>query len=237
MNVEILGDFLDGFDALDRFKRHAGLEFGVVSSAFAFHVVCVWYGLKSAPTHHNHSLTTGPIFGVQLIILGCIFTVLVAIIFILSFAGFAASNAAIQKTRKTNCLATAISIESAVTNFYVEYGSMPKDGNSDATVATNADTAILKELLGLSTTLNTRGVKFLSAKKGKDGKNGLIYGADGSSTLGLYDPWGGGYRIRMDLDYDDELDVNGEVLSDRKVAVWSDGPDRKAGTKDDIKTW
>jgi len=28
--------------------------------------VCVWYGLKSAPTHHNHSLTTGPIFGVQL---------------------------------------------------------------------------------------------------------------------------------------------------------------------------
>jgi hypothetical protein len=37
-----------------------------VSSAFAFHVVCVWYGLKSAPTHHNHSLTTGPIFGVQL---------------------------------------------------------------------------------------------------------------------------------------------------------------------------
>jgi hypothetical protein len=39
-----------------------------MSSAFAFHVVCVWYGLKSAPTHHNHSLTTGPIFGVQLIL-------------------------------------------------------------------------------------------------------------------------------------------------------------------------
>jgi hypothetical protein len=53
-------------NALDRFKRHAGLEFGVVSSAFAFQVVCVWYGLKSAPTHHNHSLTSGPIFGVQL---------------------------------------------------------------------------------------------------------------------------------------------------------------------------
>ncbi len=89
----------------------------------------------------------------------------------------------------------------------------------------------------MSTTLNTRGVKFLSVKEGKDGKNGLIYGADGSSVLGLYDPWGGGYRIRMDLDYDDKLDVNGEVLGDRKVAVWSDGPDRKAGTKDDIKTW
>jgi hypothetical protein len=55
-----------GFHALDRLKRHAGLEFGVVSSAFAFHFVCVRFGLQSAPTHHNHSLATGPISGVRL---------------------------------------------------------------------------------------------------------------------------------------------------------------------------
>ena len=29
-------------------------------------MLCVWYGLKSASTHHNHSLTTGPIFGGQI---------------------------------------------------------------------------------------------------------------------------------------------------------------------------
>ncbi|MFN4805663.1 MAG: hypothetical protein ACK56K_13550, partial [Akkermansiaceae bacterium] len=46
--------------------RHAGLEFGVVSSAFAFHFFVCWFGLQSAPTHHNHSLASGPIFGVLL---------------------------------------------------------------------------------------------------------------------------------------------------------------------------
>ncbi|MFN9819980.1 MAG: hypothetical protein ACK56K_04695, partial [Akkermansiaceae bacterium] len=45
---------------------HAGLEFGVVSSAFAFHFFVCWFGLQSAPTHHNHSLASGPIFGVLL---------------------------------------------------------------------------------------------------------------------------------------------------------------------------
>lgn len=66
VDVEFLGDFLDGFHALDRLKRHAGLEFWVVSSAFAFHFVCVRFGLQSAPTHHNHSLAPGPIFGDRL---------------------------------------------------------------------------------------------------------------------------------------------------------------------------
>jgi hypothetical protein len=55
---------LNGLDALDGFKRHAGLEFWVVSSAFCFHFACVCFGLQSAPTHHNHSLAPGPIFGV-----------------------------------------------------------------------------------------------------------------------------------------------------------------------------
>src|ERR1035437_4415988 len=62
VDVEFLGDLLDGFDALERLKRHAGLEFGVVSSAFAFHFVCVRFGLNAAPTHHNHSLASGLIF-------------------------------------------------------------------------------------------------------------------------------------------------------------------------------
>ncbi len=65
VDVEILGDLLDGFHALDRFKRDAGLEFGACLLRLPS-MLCVWYGLKSAPTHHNHSLTTGPIFGVWL---------------------------------------------------------------------------------------------------------------------------------------------------------------------------
>ena len=62
VDFEFLGDLLDGFDALERLKGHAGLEFGVVSSSFAFHFVCVRFGFNAAPTHHNHSLATGLIF-------------------------------------------------------------------------------------------------------------------------------------------------------------------------------
>jgi hypothetical protein len=168
------------------------------------------------------------------LILGYIFT---AIFVALATAGFAEGNSAIQKARKFTCLATATALESAVNNFYTKYGSLPQNGESDATVTTDVDSAILEELLGLNITLNTRGVKFLSVNEGKGRKNGLIYGTSGSSVLGLYDPWGGGYKIRMDLDYDEKLDVNGEVLDGRRVAVWSDGPDRKPRTKDDVKTW
>ena len=66
MDVEILGDLLDGLDALERLKSHAGLEFGFVSSSFCFHFV--WFSLDSrpAPDHHNPSLTPGPNFGVRL---------------------------------------------------------------------------------------------------------------------------------------------------------------------------
>jgi hypothetical protein len=44
VDVEFLGDLLDGFDSLERLKRDACFEFRVVSSSFAFHFVCVWFG-------------------------------------------------------------------------------------------------------------------------------------------------------------------------------------------------
>ena len=39
VDVKIHGDLLDGLNALERLKRHAILEFGVVSSSFCFHFV------------------------------------------------------------------------------------------------------------------------------------------------------------------------------------------------------
>jgi hypothetical protein len=38
VNVEFLGDLLNRFDALERLKRYAGFEFGIVSSSFALAV-------------------------------------------------------------------------------------------------------------------------------------------------------------------------------------------------------
>lgn len=176
--------------------------------------------------------------------------VVITIIMVLAGAGFAAGNAAIQRARKTTCLATATALETSVNNFFTEYGSMPKDGTADTTVKTNTDTTFLKVLLGLEGTgsgvLNTRAIKFLQAKEGKANKNGLIYSTTGTDVLGLYDPWGGPLNVMLDLDYNEQITVQPKgatqsvTLNGRRVAVWSDGADGVNSTgkpADDVKTW
>jgi prepilin-type N-terminal cleavage/methylation domain-containing protein len=175
--------------------------------------------------------------------------VVISIIAVLAAAGFAAGNAAIQRARKVTALATATAIESAVNNFYNEYGSMPKNGDQDATVETDNDIDFLNVLLGLegtgSNVLNTRSIRFLSVREGKGNKNGLVYNTGGSTVKGLYDPWGGPYNVRLDLDYDEKLTVKPKAgtqvtLNGRRVAVWSDGQDGVDTTgksADDVKTW
>ena len=168
------------------------------------------------------------------LILGYIFTALLPI---LAAAGFAAGNAAITKAQRVTTLVTAVGIESAVSNYMTEYGTMPSEGSSDKTLMTSTDPELLEVLLGLEDKLNTRSIKFLSVKEGREQKNGLVFSADGGNIVGLYDPWGGGYKVRLDLDSDEKVDVGSETLDNRRVAVWSDGPDRRTGTKDDVKTW
>lgn len=181
--------------------------------------------------------------------------VVIAIIAVLAAAGFAAGAAAIQRAKKTTCLATAVAIEAAVNNFITEYGSIPSTAAADETVETDKTTGIdlLTVLLGLETAdppLNTRAVKWLSVKEGKlngtKGINGLIYGTDGKSVKGLYDPWGGGYKVRIDSDSDEDDRVTtaptagGGVTLNRRVAAWSDGADGVSGggeAADDVKNW
>jgi prepilin-type N-terminal cleavage/methylation domain-containing protein len=175
--------------------------------------------------------------------------VVIAIIAVLAGVGFSAGGSAIQKAKKTTCLAAAVSIESAVNNFYTEYGSMPSAGTGDTTVKTDgAGINLLKTLLGMDTVLNPRSIKFLSAKEGKANKNGLIYDASGNNITGMFDPWGGPYNVILDLDYDEKLvgvkpkgtGSAAATLNGRRVAVWSDGADGVSATgkaADDVKTW
>ncbi len=176
--------------------------------------------------------------------------VVIAIIAVLAGAGFAAGNAAIQKAKKTTALATCTALESAVNNFYTEYGSMPKDNLASDTKVRTDDTTFLKVLLGLEGTgsgvLNSRAIKFLSVKEGKANKNGLIYDSVGTNVKGLYDPWGGTYDVMLDGDYDEKIEVKTaagvtKTLNGRRVAAWSNGADATSGTggkaTDDVLTW
>ena len=185
--------------------------------------------------------------------------VVISIIAVLASAGFAAGTAAIQKAKKTTSLATCVAIEGAVNNFFTEYGSMPT--TSSSTSGTDDDPAVntadgdkgktlVTVLLGLtesaSPPLNTRSVKFLSVKEGKNKKNGLIYDTTGTNVVGIYDPWGGGYNVMMDTNYDEKVTVSPaggtpQILNGRRCAVWSAGADGvMSGTgkiTDDVKTW
>lgn len=177
--------------------------------------------------------------------------VVIAIIAVLAGAGFAAGNAAIQKARRTTALSTAIAIESAVNNFFIEYGSMPKSGLTGDTVVVNTkdDLDVLTVLLGLNETgttpLNARAIKFLTVKEGKANRNGLIYNTAGTAVTGLFDPWGGPFYIALDGDYDESVTPTPTAgtaprLNGRRAAVWSNGADGVGGggaAADDVKTW
>jgi prepilin-type N-terminal cleavage/methylation domain-containing protein len=180
--------------------------------------------------------------------------VVIAIIAVLAGAGFAAGNAAIQKAKRTTAQATCVSLESAVNNFFTEYGSMPLDNlTADRTVDTT-DLTLIRTLLGQevgASALNPRAIRFLQVREGKANKNGLIYGASGRDITGFFDPWGGPYFIALDGDYDERVTVtpvNGaaggsnRVLNGRRSAAWSNGADAgRSGTggtaADNVITW
>lgn len=179
--------------------------------------------------------------------------VVIAIIAVLAGAGFAAGNAAIQKAKRTTALATCTALESAVNGFYSEYGAMPKDNmTTDDTIKTDSNgTTFLKVLLGLegsgTSVLNSRAIKFLSAREGKAKKNGIIFDTTGTNVAGLFDPWGGAYFVILDGDFDEKVrpapSAGGSTitLNGRRSAAWSNGADAIGGTggkaTDDVKTW
>jgi prepilin-type N-terminal cleavage/methylation domain-containing protein len=189
--------------------------------------------------------------------------VVIAIIAVLAKVGFSAGVSAIQKAKKTTALATCVALETAVNNFYTEYGSMPKDAIDENVPVETTDTALLNALLGsessatpaIATPLNTRAIQFLTVKQSKNKstdavlRDGIVY--DASNVKGLYDPWGrkngkgGTYFVMLDGDYDGMLKVKPTgatetTLRGRRAAVWSEGADAdntSATTVDDVKTW
>lgn len=157
---------------------------------------------------------------------------------------FAVPTVSIAKAKATTALATVIALERAINEIHIEYGKIPEIGNR---VTTNSPEGIelLNILLGLDeksdNALNSRGIKFLRVKEGKNQKNGIIYAADGKSVKGLFDPWGNPYTVILDTEYKEHLHFAvGSLTVDlkgRRAAVFSPGPDIKPGTDDDVRNW
>lgn len=175
--------------------------------------------------------------------------VVIAIIMVLAAAGFAVGSSALNKARKLKAQNTATAIDQAVNAFYSEYGTFPVEGDA-ISINTASNTYFLRTLLGDNPDLNTRSMSFLSVKEGKaqgaGGMDGLVY--DGTDTVrGLYDPWGNGYIVEMDTEFNEYLEFTPTGIDDatevrlngRRVAVYSPGvpEDDNATLSTMVKTW
>jgi type II secretory pathway pseudopilin PulG len=167
---------------------------------------------------------------------------------IVSLLGVIAVNRLTEGNLTTNrnplVLVTATAVESAIHNFFTEYGKLPTAA-ARVTTDTPEGIRLLQVLLGTEAagdgSQNPRSIKFLAVKSGEDKRNGLVYAADGKSLEGLFDPWGNPYTVEIDADYNEllEFQIGSKTvkLAGRSVAVHSPGPDRKPGTSDDVTTW
>jgi len=165
---------------------------------------------------------------------------------LLAAAGFGFGTVAINKAKHITSTAEAKALESAINNFYTEYGSMP---DVPAKVKTDSDEGVrlLNILLGLEEKSgkmqNTRMIQLLQAveTKSKAKGGGLHYAANGRSADGMYDAWGSPFTIEIDVNNEECLRVTlGDkttTLNGRRVAVYSPGADKKLGTADDVKSW
>lgn len=145
-------------------------------------------------------------------------------------------------SKKMKALNQATRLETSVNSFITDYGYLP--GNKERIKTAGSDGILfLRVILGLehTITLNTRGVKYLVESDSEISKNGLIYTKTGQDISGQFDPWGNPYVVLLDTDHNNTLSFrlgNRQVeLKNRRVAVFSPGPDHKEGTADDVRTW
>ena len=173
--------------------------------------------------------------------------VVIAIIAVLAGLAFPAVNGAIDSAKKAKAKNDVVQIATAIKAYQTEYGRLPVlDGKADY----EADNDVLFNFLrpkpgldGDQKNMNPRLISFIEIRVAKGDKDGLVGGV-------FMDPWGKPYKIRLDGDYNNQVEnfysANaGWNPVETSVIVASSGKDRaglsgdkNAGTaKDDIISW
>ena len=169
--------------------------------------------------------------------------VVIAIIGLLTAIVVPSVNGAFKSAKKARAMQMAKDIQGACQRYFSEYNRMPvpqgvKHGDGDKLYEDDnkdvIDILILADDLKALPVVNAKSIRFLDM----DSKTLETYEKD--KEKGLLDPWGVAYRIYLDMDFDDRIEVSGGSADDAiraKVAVASAGPDGEWDTKDDIRTW
>lgn len=240
MRDEIPTEDLERGDALG--LARTSLVFGIISVPLAFllipGVIAVVSGYKA-----RRKIRASPGSGK-----GATMSLVGMILGLVSFLGgtamvFAAPIASLDKARIVTAGNVCHAMESAVNNFYLEYGRMPDVGRQ-VTTGSEAGKKFLQilsgEEYGSREIQNTRLIRFIAVYEEARARNGMIYNSKGLLER-VDDPYGHPYTIFLDADGDGRLEYEalGKItrLEGRRVAVVSPGRDGKLGTSDDIKTW
>lgn len=179
--------------------------------------------------------------------------IVIAIIAILAGLAFPAVQGALDSGKKAQARNDLQQIVMAVKAYQLEYGKLPllSESASSGDVPTN-NSHLFNVLRGTGNEgedkdMNPRKIAFIEPKVSKARKGGL--GIDNGI---FYDPWGTPYQIRMDHNYDNQIQnfytgnsAGWDTLNYAVIAA-SAGPDAKFGTnssksstdaKDDIISW
>lgn len=186
--------------------------------------------------------------------------VVIVIIAVLMGLAFPVFQGVQNQARRTQARNDLMQIVTAVSAYYAEYGRYPLTPATPADTthgATPTNEQLLNELRSVAAAQNPRGIVFLSPADAKDRNNPRAGISSAPATAGQYfDPWGKPYMIRIDTDYDNQVNnpysqnAGSAPFLRSGVIAWSFGKDalsqsnsaapvdKNTGTnKDDVISW
>jgi prepilin-type N-terminal cleavage/methylation domain-containing protein len=186
--------------------------------------------------------------------------VVIVIIVVLMGLAFPVFQGVQNQARRTQARNDLMQIVTAVNAYYAEYGKYPLTPATPADTtygATPTNELLFNELRSVGPLQNPRGIVFLSPPDVKDANRPRAGISSAPATAGQYfDPWGKPYMIRIDTDYDNQVNnpysqnAGSAPLLRNGIIAWSFGKDalsqspattsadKNTGTnKDDVISW
>jgi len=184
--------------------------------------------------HNNHSPFRRGFTLIELL-------VVITIIATLASLAMPTYNIVMRKAREVQAKAAMAGIVTAVKSYETEYNRLPNvsgtsssgsDGQPFDTIASNK---LIPCLMAKDIALNPRQIPFYDPPPSKSNT-----GYDPETGI-LNDPWGKPYHIAMDDSGDNVIanPISGETPATipGKIIVYSDGSNKIAGDRDDVKSW
>jgi prepilin-type N-terminal cleavage/methylation domain-containing protein len=138
--------------------------------------------------------------------------IVISIIAILASLALPAASNALNSAKKTTAKNQAVQIATAITAYETEYGQLPAGSSGK----------IDKDMVGLLTTNNPRGISFIELNAWKAGKGGINGDGDFSDPFGSTNV----YCVALDTNYANQITVPTDASGassqiTKHIGVWT----------------